>query len=128
MFFLKINCDLKYNFSALLHKITSVQMLPTIQMIEEDGEKILVLTGPELLKVLEEHVTSLLKACPGHQLLVPDFLAAYMRHHGHSLSLQDYGVASVVQLIKLIPTVAQVSIVICKIITLCGSSVHTVFK
>ena len=77
-------------------------------MIEEDGEKILVLTGPELLKVLEEHVTSLLKSCPQHTLLVPDFLAAYMRHHGHSLSLQDYGVSSVVQLIKLIPSVAQV--------------------
>lgn len=78
--------------------------------MEQDGEKIIVLTEPELLKVLEEHVTSLLKASPGHQLPVPEFLAAYMRHHGHSLSLHDYGVTSVVQLIEKIPSVAQVSL------------------
>lgn len=78
-------------------------------MVDQEGEKILVLTGPELLKVLEEHATSLLKASPSHQLPVPEFLAAYMRHHGHSLSLQDYGVSSVVQLITRIPTVAKVS-------------------
>ena len=78
-------------------------------MVEEDGEKILRLTQPELLKVLEEHVQALLKSFPDHVIPVPEFLAAYMRHHGNSLDIHAYGVTNVVQLIDKIPTVARVS-------------------
>ena len=66
------------------------------------------LTRPELLKVLAEHVTALLKPLPGHALPVSDFLAAYLRHHGHSLDLQQYGVGDVSELVGMIPGVAKV--------------------
>ena len=69
----------------------------------------LTLTRPELLKVLEEQMQALLKTFPEQSLPVSDFLAAYLRHHGNSLNLQQYGVSNVVHLIERIPTVAKVS-------------------
>ena len=78
-------------------------------MIDDRDEKILVLTEPELLKVLEEHVQTLLKSCPSRELPVPEFLAAYMKFHGHSLHLPDYGVDNVVDLINKINNIAHVS-------------------
>ena len=76
--------------------------------MEEDDEKILCLTEYELLKVLEEQVTTLLKACTNQKLPVPEFLTAFLRCHGHSIRLSDYGANSVVELIHKIPNAAQV--------------------
>ena len=78
------------------------------QILEEDEEKILCLTEYELLKVLEEQVTTLLKACTSQKLPVPEFLTAFLRCHGHSIRLSDYGANSVVELIHKIPNAAQV--------------------
>ncbi len=77
-------------------------------MIEEEEEKILHLTESELLRVLEEQVVVLLHACADCSLPVPEFLTAFLRYHGHSLRLADYGVNSVVELIQKIPNAAEV--------------------
>ena len=61
-----------------------------------------------MLKVLEEQVTTLLKACTNQKLPVPEFLTAFLRCHGHSIRLSDYGANSVVELIHKIPNAAQV--------------------
>ena len=76
--------------------------------MEEEDEKILSLTAPELVKVLEEQVTGLLKSCPNHELPVPEFLTAFMRYHGHSIRLSDYDVSSVMELMEKIPNIAKV--------------------
>lgn len=83
-------------------------MMLYTQILDEEDEKILTLTEMELLKVLEEQVTSLLRSCSNQVLPVPEFLAAYMRFHGHSLRLADYGCTSVLELIEKIPVVAKV--------------------
>ena len=61
-----------------------------------------------MLRVLEEQVIVLLKACTSQKLPVPQFLTAFLRCHGHSIHLSDYGVNSVVELVHKIPEVAQV--------------------
>ena len=76
--------------------------------MDEDEEKILCLTEVELLNVLEEQVSTLLKSLPKLELPVPEFLTSFMRYHGHSIRLSDYAVASVTELIEKIPTVAKV--------------------
>ena len=70
----------------------------------------LCLTESELVHVLEDQVTSLLRSCAEAELPVPEFLNAFMRFHGHSVRLQDFGVSSVCELIQLIPTTAMVSV------------------
>lgn len=91
----------------MLYASICVAVFP--QIIDEHEEKILCLTEAELLKVLEEQVAALLKSCVSNELPVPDFLASYMKFHGHSLRLPDYGVSSVVELMQKIPRVTRVS-------------------
>ena len=81
-----------------------------VQILDEQDEKMLCLTELELLKVLEEQVAALLRSCPGHQLPMPEFLSSYMKFHGHSLRLPDYGVSSVLELVEKIPHTAKVII------------------
>ena len=78
------------------------------QISEDYGEKILKLTQPQLLRVLEEHVEAMLKSSADRSMLATDFLAAYMHHYGNSLDLMQFGVSNVVQLIDRIPHVARV--------------------
>ena len=79
-----------------------------LQIADDDDEKVLCLTESELLKVLEEQVVLLLKACPNQQIPVPEFLTAFLHCHGHSIRLSDYSAHSVVELIQMIPNAAQV--------------------
>ena len=80
-----------------------------LQIEDEADDKMLCLTEQELLRVLEDQVTSLLRSYPNSQLPVPEFLTAFMRFHGHSIRLQDYNVSSVSELIQQIPAFATVS-------------------
>ena len=66
------------------------------QISEDYGEKILKLTQPQLLRVLEEQVEAMLKSSADHTMLATDFLAAYMHHYGNSLDLVQFGVSDVV--------------------------------
>lgn len=68
----------------------------------------LSLMDDELFKVLADQVTALLRLRTNQEVPVPEFLTAFMRLHGHSLRLQDYGVSSVSALIKHIPQTAKV--------------------
>ena len=79
-------------------------------MLDEQDEKILALTESELLTVLEEQVSSLLRSWINHTIPMPELLAAYMKQFGHSLRLQDFGVSSVPDLIDKIPNTAKVII------------------
>ena len=77
--------------------------------MDEQEEKLLTLTETEMIKVLEEQVAALLKSCPNNEIHLPDLLASFMKFHGHSLHLLDYGVSTVADLIGLIPRIAKVS-------------------
>ena len=66
------------------------------------------LTQPQLLRVLEEHVEAMLKACSGRSMPATDFLSSYMHHYGNSLDLLQFGAKNVVQLMELIPNVVRV--------------------
>ncbi|XP_064638971.1 meiosis regulator and mRNA stability factor 1-like isoform X2 [Lineus longissimus] len=95
-----------YGFSKLIDLFESI---PDVINIEDDGdEKILCLTEPELIKVLADQVMSLLESCPEAKLPATEFLTAFMRFHGHSLQLQDFGVHNVIALMKKIKHVAKV--------------------
>ena len=79
-----------------------------IQLEEEEEDKMLCLTEAELVRVLEDQMTQLLRSCPDGELPVPELLNTFMRFHGHGLRLQDYGVNSVCELVMLIPNTALV--------------------
>ena len=84
--------------------------MPNFQIMDEDEEKLICLTKEELINVLEEQVASMMRSWPDEFLPVPEFLTAFMRFHGHSIRLQDYGVSSVVELIAKIPNIAKVGV------------------
>jgi hypothetical protein len=94
-----VPCKFKVDICYFLHAL----------QIEDDGdEKILCLTEPELIKVLADQVMSLLESCPESKIPATEFLTAFMRFHGHSLQLQDFGVQNVIALMKKIKHVAKV--------------------
>lgn len=63
----------------------------------------------ELVRVLEEHVTAILRSYPRHRLPLADLMGAYTAVHGHDLRLADYGVQSVLELMEKIPHVTKVA-------------------
>ncbi|ELT96320.1 hypothetical protein CAPTEDRAFT_189894 [Capitella teleta] len=95
-----------YGFTKLIDLFEAIP--ETVKLLDEQGEKLLCLTEPELLIVLEEQILALLSSCINGELPVPEFLASFMKFHGHSLRLPDYGVTSVVELIEKVPDVACV--------------------
>jgi len=60
------------------------------------------------MSVLEDNVCRLLHSCPLQQLSVGEFLRAYAKTCGGGVCLEDFGVATVVDLIAKIPYLAKV--------------------
>ena len=79
-----------------------------LQIDEDQEEKTLSLTGPQLLQVVGEQVVALLQSLPSHSVPVGDFLQAFTRHYGFGLRLDDFNVNSVTELMEQLPHMTKV--------------------
>ena len=80
-----------------------------LQLVDDGDEKLITLTEPELIKVLADQVMALLNSFPDKSIPATELLTQFMKFHGHSLQLQDFGVHNVIALMKKVKHVARVS-------------------
>jgi len=78
------------------------------QVLDVGSEKVLCLSEQELMRLLEDNVCRLLHSCPSQQVLVREFAQAYAKTCAGCLCLDDFGVATVSELVRKVPHLAKV--------------------
>ncbi|CAD5122555.1 DgyrCDS10969 [Dimorphilus gyrociliatus] len=94
-----------YGFTKLIELLEAVSHVAHVSD-DEHGDKTVVLAKEQMIKVLEEQLAVVLRATP--TLALQQLPNAFLRQHGHSIRLEDYGVRDTEQLISLIPGIARV--------------------
>ncbi|XP_076442695.1 meiosis regulator and mRNA stability factor 1-like isoform X2 [Babylonia areolata] len=86
-----------YGFTRLTDLFESIPQV--VEIVDDEEERMIKLTAPEMRRVLAEQITGLLRESPGMVLPIKDVLLAFHRHYGFPLRLADFGVHDVKSLL-----------------------------
>ncbi|XP_025094974.1 meiosis regulator and mRNA stability factor 1-like isoform X2 [Pomacea canaliculata] len=82
-----------YGFTKLTDLFECI--FQVVEIVEEQEERMLKLTAPEMRAVLAEQMMGLLREQTDYKLAVDQLLLAFQRQYGFPLRLADYGVGTV---------------------------------
>ena len=80
-----------------------------VQVLDDEEERMIKLTAPEMRMVLAEQMTGLLRESPSLSLPLDQVLLAFQRQYGFPLRLSDFGVHDVKSLLGKIKHCVSVS-------------------
>ncbi|KAK7501530.1 hypothetical protein BaRGS_00007334 [Batillaria attramentaria] len=86
-----------YGFTKLTDLFECISQV--VEILEDQEERMLKLTAPEMRAVLSEQIVGLVREYPGQCLPVSQLMLAFQRQYGFPLCLVDYGVNSVIALL-----------------------------
>ena len=86
-----------------------VQCAVLVQVLDDEEERMIKLTAPEMRMVLAEQMTGLLRESPSLSLPLDQVLLAFQRQYGFPLRLSDFGVHDVKSLLGKIKHCVSVS-------------------
>ncbi|KAA3676652.1 meiosis arrest female protein 1 [Paragonimus westermani] len=95
-----------YGFTKLVDLLEAVPNV--VKIIEERGEKYVTLVKQRHLRIVAEHLLSMLEAAPGKRILVSELLNMYMKHHGYALCLEDFQFSSIKGLLSKLPRLVRI--------------------
>ncbi|KAL8579349.1 hypothetical protein ACOMHN_026714 [Nucella lapillus] len=86
-----------YGFTRLTDLFESIPQV--VEILDDEEERMIKLTAPEMRRVLAEQMVGLLRESPGMVLPLNEVLLAFQRHYGFPLRLSDFGVHDVKNLL-----------------------------
>ncbi|KAF8570802.1 hypothetical protein P879_03737 [Paragonimus westermani] len=95
-----------YGFTKLVDLLEAVPNV--VKIVEEHGEKYVTLVKQRHLRIVAEHLLSMLEATPGKRILVSELLNVYMKHHGYALCLEDFQFSSIKELLSKLPRLVRI--------------------
>lgn len=95
-----------YGFTKLIELFEAIP--DVLEVYGEGDDKWLVLTERELLKVLSDQMSTLIRSTKDAALPLNSLLDAFMQHHGHSVNLEDYKVSDIKELLSKIKQTVKV--------------------
>ncbi|KAF6768839.1 hypothetical protein AHF37_09392 [Paragonimus kellicotti] len=95
-----------YGFTKLVDLLEAVPSV--VKIVEEHGEKYVTLVKQRHLRIVAEHLLSMLEAAPGKRILVSELLNVYMKHHGYALCLEDFHFSSIKELLSKLPRLVRI--------------------